>query len=496
MPRNTFSVGALNNATPGLSRLAYALGGDGGYQKAYDSELTGQSRVAQALASARASDAEAGLRTAQTGEVQSQNQVLANRPDIYQEQVAANAGTDVPMVAAIRKMIQTGQAPQVPMGPPADDGSMGVGSQQFDPAVKSKVLTALQSLAPIITNTGDLNAESLAKARSTDQDTQQESAAQGNPALLQQLAQRRYASKGSAPFTQDSSGSVLSPLFGTVDQTNPIAVSNVKLKGAQANDANAGATAHLAAAGNSNATAAKTRLETTQLGDGTNEGFSPAAIENAAARYNLDGTLPPMGMGKAGSAGRQAILNRAAELNIGTSGTDQRIGQIDAKNAATALSQVGKAKAMNGAFEQTANANADLALGLSDKVDRTGIPMINAGLQALRTGTGSPEATQFAAATGTFVSEYAKIMSGGMGNSPVSDAAAKKASNLLTTSMTADQFKGNVQLLQKEMRNRMQGFDDQENQIRTKMRGGSSTPAPSGLPSASDIDAEIARRRR
>ena len=58
------------------------------------------------------------------------------------------------------------------------------------------------------------------------------------------------------------------------------------------------------------------------LEDSTNS-FTPAAIDNAAARYNIDGTLPPMGMGKGGSAAL-SNLNRAAELASGVDGTDQR----------------------------------------------------------------------------------------------------------------------------------------------------------------------------
>ncbi len=254
-------------------------------------------------------------------------------------------------------------------------------------------------------------------------------------------------------------------------------------------------TAGMAQAGENSraALARETQLRVAGLGpDSQNEGVSPAAIENAAARYNVDGTLPPMGMGAAGAAGRRAILNRAAELAIGTSGTDQRINQMDAKAAGSALTQLSKSKTMASSFERTANANAELALGLSEKMDRTGVPLINAGLQALRTGTGSPEATQWAAATTTFVNEYAKIMSGGMGNGPTSDSARAKAEKLLTTQMTAEQFKGNVRLLQKEMTNRMNGFADEEKALRSRLGGKTeapaAAPAPAGLPQGWKIE--------
>ena len=65
-----------------------------------------------------------------------------------------------------------------------------------------------------------------------------------------------------------------------------------------------------------------------EANNGADVGFTPDAITNAAARYNTDGTLPPMGMGKSGSAGRAAILNKAAELAAGVDPTQQRQDQI------------------------------------------------------------------------------------------------------------------------------------------------------------------------
>lgn len=226
------------------------------------------------------------------------------------------------------------------------------------------------------------------------------------------------------------------------------------------------------------------------VGGGTG-GLSPAAIENAATRYNVDGTLPPqLGRGTQGARDIRAIQNRAAVLSMGVDPSQLRVNQLDAKAASTALGQITKSATMAAAFENTANQNADLALSLSKKNDRTGIPMINAGLQAWRTGTGSPEATQFAAANETFVNEYAKIMSGGMGNAATSDSASKRAHELLSTGMTDGQYEGNVRLLQKEMRNRMKGYDDQTQALRTRIGGkGASPAAPASGGADSDLHA-------
>ena len=221
--------------------------------------------------------------------------------------------------------------------------------------------------------------------------------------------------------------------------------------------------------------------------------LSVGAVNNAARRYNTDGTLPPLGMGAAGNAIRMQVLERADELS-GPGGENQRVDQLANKASASALSNLVKSRAMVSSFERNANSNIDIALGLSAQNDRTGIPMINAGLQAWREGTGSPEATRFAAANQTIVSEYAKIMSGGMGNSPVAVSSQKKASELLKTSMTPKQYSGNVALLKQEMANRITGMAEEEKGLRASMSTGvgpanthAATVAPSGsaqIPSA------------
>jgi len=216
---------------------------------------------------------------------------------------------------------------------------------------------------------------------------------------------------------------------------------------------------------------------------GAETAFSPEAIANAAARYNIDGTLPPMGMGKTGSMGRSAILNKAAELARGVSGEDQRVAQIDNKAASGALTKLVAQQTMISAFEKNAVKNADMALELSAKVDRTGVPILNTWIQAgQKSVTGNPEVAQFHAATETFVNEYAKIMSGSMGNTAVSDSARAHAHSLLSTAQTPQTYAAVVSTLKQEMSNRMAGLEEEKQLLRSSMKPrtstSESTPAP------------------
>lgn len=231
---------------------------------------------------------------------------------------------------------------------------------------------------------------------------------------------------------------------------------------------------------------------------GSDAGFTNDAINNAAARYNIDGTLPATGMGKAGVEARAAILNRAAVLanTSGVSPDDQRIAQIGNKANSAALSKIQQQQTMVGAFEKNFNKNADIALQLSNTTDNTGIPLankwINAGKRAI---SGDPNLAAYDASVKATVNEYAKIISGSMGNTASSEGEIKKVNDLLNSAQTPQQVSAVLNLMKRETQNRMQGFEDEKTQLKSSMggkklntAGTESVAVPvSGKPSLSDI---------
>ncbi len=215
-------------------------------------------------------------------------------------------------------------------------------------------------------------------------------------------------------------------------------------------------------------------------GSAVNE-LSPQAVENAAARYNIDGTLPPLGMG--GGSLRKQILNRAGELSAasGVGGDEQRISQLNVKALGSGLNQVQKQRAMVGAFERNFIKNVDLALEYSGKVDRTGVPIINSWINAgKRAVTGNKELSAFDVAVKSAVNEYTKILSGSMGNTQMAEAEVKKVENLLSAAQTPEQVLEVVNFMKRETGNRMAGFDEEIAAIHEKMGKGT----PNGKKSA------------
>lgn len=209
-------------------------------------------------------------------------------------------------------------------------------------------------------------------------------------------------------------------------------------------------------------------------------GLSEDAVEHAAHRYVVDGTMPPnLGRGAQGEGTKVRILNRAAEIAAanGQDGAAARITQLAGRAGSGALLQLTKQEQMVGAFEKNALRNADVALQASAAVDRTGVPVLNRWILAgMKNIAGDPDVSRFHAATTTFVNEYAKIMSGSMGNTAVSDSLRRETESLLATKDTPEQFAATIDLMKQEMRNRMLGFAEQKAELTRGLGGGASAP--------------------
>lgn len=202
----------------------------------------------------------------------------------------------------------------------------------------------------------------------------------------------------------------------------------------------------------------------------TGSSFSPGAVDAAAWRYITDGTLPPLGMGPKAAKGRADILNRAAELSGAGGVQNQRADQMSFKADSMALSQLKKQQAMISAFEKNAAANMGVALEMSAAADRTGMPIFNKWIMAGKKATGDADVARFNAANETFVNEYAKIMSGSMGNTPVSDSARAHAHEMLSISKSPEQYAWVIDILNREMNNRMAGMEAEIAALEAKMR--------------------------
>lgn len=228
-------------------------------------------------------------------------------------------------------------------------------------------------------------------------------------------------------------------------------------------------------------------------GAGTDTGglLSPESIINAAARYNMDGTLPPnLGRGTQGPRQTAQILNEAARQAAARGDTPeaQRIAQLANKANSTALNKLETQQTMVGAFEKNFIKNASIVEELSNKVDRTGVPVLNKWINAgKRAVQGDPEIVALDASIKATVNEYAKIVGGGTGSSATAQGEIAKIEGLLSAAQTKQQVKSVLDLMRRETQNRMTAFDDQKTELKNSMIPANKTPKPAsaagGVPS-------------
>ena len=160
-----------------------------------------------------------------------------------------------------------------------------------------------------------------------------------------------------------------------------------------------------------------------------------------------------------------------------------RFAQLTNKAQVGAIAQLGRARAQILQFEKTARNNADLALDASKNVWRTGSPLINRPLQYIRQEvTGDPQAAVFNAANETFVSEYARVMSGGYGAAQTTEGAQQRAHTLLSTATSPAQYGQVITQLKREMDNRVKALDGQMVEERQRLRAGLGKSEPVAPP--------------
>lgn len=211
-------------------------------------------------------------------------------------------------------------------------------------------------------------------------------------------------------------------------------------------------------------------------GDAT---LSGDALDQAGERYVANGTLPPLGMGKAGSRNRALVLNRAAEIEKATGVTGQEAAArwVEMKANSHELQDATQQRGRMQVAEGTASRNADLMLSLAPKGGGpSGIPVVNRWLQAGRKQiAGDPDVTGFDISIGTFADEYAKVVTGATGNQGSTDSARKEAYDRLSKFASQGQLETGVATMKQEMANRTA-----EQDARVARAASSLRPKPSG----------------
>ena len=202
----------------------------------------------------------------------------------------------------------------------------------------------------------------------------------------------------------------------------------------------------------------------------TTDHLSEEAVDQIAQKYVMTGKMPGLGMGKSATAARSRVLNRVAQLAV--SPADMATKEAMYRASTNELSQLQGQRGKIMAFVNTTEKNLAVVESMSQQVHRTGVPMLNAWINAgKRAITGDPDLAAYDGAIRTAINEYAKVISSATGGGVTSDTARKEVEEMLNSAMTADQVASVLSLLRTEMGNRATGYDDQIKVITDTIRG-------------------------
>lgn len=186
------------------------------------------------------------------------------------------------------------------------------------------------------------------------------------------------------------------------------------------------------------------------------------AVDAAAARYNIDGTLPPMGIGKQGTAGRSKILNRAAELQkaAGVAPDDQRWAQLDAKARAGALTQVTKDLAAIRPYKEMLDKNADIAIDLAGKILKTNVALVNKPITWIAQNmTSSPDVAEFVAQNHFVTTEAARVLSNPRLVGQLTDTAVREMKSVIDGNAPLGSYVRVLQRIKSDGTNRTEAME-------------------------------------
>ncbi len=231
------------------------------------------------------------------------------------------------------------------------------------------------------------------------------------------------------------------------------------------------------------------------------------ALDSLAYAYNADRTLPTLGFG--GAQGKLAIIERAAQIRKeqGISDADWMSGAAQAKASAGALGKLQQQQAAVEAFSATAEKNGELVKDLIAKgVGPTGMPIIDRWIQQGRRSSGDDDVGKFGAALYNYLTESAKVTSGAMGNTPLSDSARKEVQDFINKADNEKTILGVIDTMALERQNRMTGFSETIDRLKKQTSGAPNTvtqnapgatftnpnPAPAGSSSAAPMSAVTA----
>ena len=226
------------------------------------------------------------------------------------------------------------------------------------------------------------------------------------------------------------------------------------------------------------------------------EGGLPAGWTKEQMDFNTDmflrtGQMPGgFGMGNVKTAIMQNAAARAQALGM-TAG-DVISGRADVKALTSTLGVLEKQKAAVDVFENTAKRNGEVLIALADKVDQTGVPVIERWERAGRRNIeGDADVNNFNAQVRLYANEVAKVITNPNLTGVLTDTARREAESFVGGDISAQMVRRLIPLLNGDMDRRQQSMADEIQVVKGLLGGspqqqGAQAPANASSPDQSD----------
>ena len=192
-----------------------------------------------------------------------------------------------------------------------------------------------------------------------------------------------------------------------------------------------------------------------------------AALDRASEYYHSTHQLPP---GFGGQADRDAIMNREAEMFPTGSGAEAAVQGASFKADSASLNSLTRVRDSATAYEATASKEFDLVNRLIPKTpEPLNMQLLTRWVRTGLTKFGDVRVPEFDGALLSALEEYAKVLTGGTGAAPSSDAARAQALSLIPPGSTTAQIKGIIEVLKQGMKFKVESYDQQLGEIKQRI---------------------------
>lgn len=381
--------------------------------------------------------------------------------------------SDAPIPGGGPMVQKTPQPQQQPQQQPAQIPAMPKRMFKTDAEVQNEQLAYEQKHQDILTKSKVAEQEAALRSRII---LQKEANEKLTPAERKDLETARglvQAEGGDSSDSQQVQSRLSKMIADRESAAKEQSEANIKLKGVEAQKAQADAMKSMAVALKNKAAAAGEPAPTKKDALVASRAAQDPAMDLAAWDYLATGKTPSLGLGKEAGEKKWQVIQRAGQIaqDLGLDPSNLQAYRSDIAANRGALGKMTWQQAAINQFEGTVERNMVTAEKLNEKFTRTNYPLANRVITYMRTGSGDPVTANFIAQMDTIATEYAKVMQGSTSATGATVNSDKEAREIINGYLSKGQIDALFDLLRTDMSNRKNAISGERSRLVDQIKG-------------------------